>query len=53
MISKLEIRPLFLHEIFENGKECIMLGGDKVIPILKIDDKKVGNGEVGEICKYF
>ena len=48
---QIEIRPILLHEVL-TGEEVFMTSTNKrVMPIVKIDEQKIGNGSVGEKTK--
>lgn len=48
---KVEIRPLLVNEI-RNGSECFVTGTTRgITPVVKIDNRKIGNGRVGERTK--
>ncbi|KRW99050.1 Aminotransferase, class IV [Pseudocohnilembus persalinus] len=40
-----------LQDILENGSEFMCFGGDKVIPILSVNDEQIADGQMGPICK--
>jgi len=50
IVSSIICKELSIEDL-KTAKELILLGGYKITPILKLDDKPVGNGETGEICK--
>jgi len=51
LIEKVVTRYFTVEEVLQEAGEFISFGGDKVLPILSINNQKVGNGERGEICK--
>jgi hypothetical protein len=46
-VKKFEFRDITVEEVHDECVEAIVLGGDKVIPLLEIDNRSIYKGTVG------
>ena len=60
MVSEIKYRDIKLEEVYSDCAEMIVLGGEKVVPVLKFNGRTIGkrknfdnlgDGNVGEVCK--
>ncbi|EGR30778.1 zinc-binding dehydrogenase family protein, putative [Ichthyophthirius multifiliis] len=51
IINQIQIKYFNLDFIFKNAIEVILFGGDKIIPVLSINDIFIGDGNKGVVCE--
>lgn len=51
IVKQLVVRHITIQEVISDSQEVISFGGNKVIPITEVDDQKISDGQIGEVCK--
>ncbi|KAL4457033.1 hypothetical protein ABPG74_014671 [Tetrahymena malaccensis] len=50
-IKSAERKYFDLQYVYDNVQEFILFGGDKIIPVLQLNDKQINDGQKGPICQ--
>lgn len=50
-LNQIQIRYFTCEEVLENAEEFISFGGDKILPILELNNKPINDGKRGTICE--